>query len=386
MLDLKRRPMYVVGAAETPLGKVTDQSALGMLALAARDALDEAGMTLHDVDGLFTPYMGWMSSTGVAEFLGIQPRYLDSSDHGGSQFEASVAHAIAAIDAGLCEVALIGFASRQRSLRQRIRNVGAALPRDSVTVQFETPVDLPMPIGHFALAMDRHMTQFGTTPEAFAEIAVTARLWAQRNPKAWCRDPLSIDDVLASPLLCSPLRKLDMCLLNDGGGAVVVTNAARAKGARKPPVRILGAAEATTHFHVWSAEDLTTWAGAKTAREAMGMAGITPDDVDVFQPYDASTVAVMVQLSDVGFCKREDVNDFVLDGNLRPGGSLPSMTSGGGLSYNHPGAFGVQLLIESVRQARGEAGDRQVPRARVVLAHGIGGMYAASATVVLASD
>lgn len=378
--------MYITGVAETPLGKVTHLSQMGMFAVAAREALREAGLTLADVDGLWAPWQAPMSSTAVAEYLGITPKHLDSSDHGGCQFLANVLRAIALIDSGVIEVALIGFSSRQRSIKSRARELSSPFG-ESVTAEFETPVGLPMPIGHFALAMDRHMHEYGTPREAFAEVAVAAREWAQLNPKAWHHGkPITREQVLASPPLCEPLTREEMCLVTDGGGVMVITGKARAKDAVKKPVRILGAAEAMTHYHIWTMPDLTRWAGEKTAKDALGMAGLTPADIDVFEPYDAATPAVIIQLGDVGFVERRDVGTFVLEGALRPGGRLPAMTSGGGLAYNHPGAYGMQIMVESVRQARGEAGERQVAGAEIVMAHGVGGIFSNGATVVMSCE
>jgi acetyl-CoA acetyltransferase len=378
------RDVYIVGAAESPLGRVVDHSELSMAALASREALEEAGLTLADVDGLFVNYMGEEGSVQVGEYLGIQPRYADSSDLGGGAFEAFVHHAMLAISARRCQVALVTYASRQRTKR------GRAMTRtyddSTITGQFETPYGLPPPIGHYALAASRHMYQYGTTPEQLALVAVTAREWARLNPKAWNRQPLTVEDVLASPTMCDPLHKLDCCLRTDGGGAVVITNGARAKDTRKKPVRVIGAGESHTHWHIDQMNDLTTTAGVVSGREAFGMAGIKPSDVDVFEPYDAFTISVILQLEDLGFCKKGEGGAFVQEGRLRLHGDLPSMTSGGGLSYNHPGAFGLQLLIESVRQLRGEAGARQVDGAEVAVAHGIGGFLSTAATVVLARD
>lgn len=377
-------PVYIAGVAEAPLGKVYEHTENSMAALAAREALAEAGLTIKDVDGLFVNYMGEEPTVQFGEYLGIQPRYADASDLGGAAFEAFVHHAMLAIAAGRCEVALIAFASRQRTKKQRqhIWDDGRA----SLMSQFEVPYRLPLPLGHFALLAARHMYEFGTTHEQLAEIAVAARLWAQRNPKAWSREPLTVDDVLASPPICEPLNKLDYCLLLDGGGAFVITNKERARNAAKPPVRVLGAGESHTHWHISQMPDLTVSAGAVSGREAFKMAGITPEDVDVFEPYDASTVSVLLALEDLGFCKKGEGGPFVAEGHLRPGGSLPSLTSGGGLSYNHPGAFGVQLIVEAVRQLRGEAGERQVPDAQIGVVHGIGGLASVGATVVLARE
>jgi acetyl-CoA acetyltransferase len=384
VLDLERQPVYIAGAAETALGEVWDQTELSMFALAAREALAEAGLTLKDVDGLFVNYMGEEGSVQVGEYLGIEPRYADSSDLGGAAFVAFVHHALCAVAAGRCEVALIGYASRQRTRRQR----ELAMANDPLTLsaQFEDPYGLPAPIGHYALIAARHMHQFGTTRDQLSEIAVAARRWAQLNPKAFRREPLSIEDVNTSKLFASPLRRNDICLVTDGGGVVVVTNAARARDAAKRPVRVIGAGESHTHLRVAQMPDLTVSAGAVSGREAFGMAGVTPDDIDFIEPYDSFTITVLQALEDLGFCAKGEGGPFVADGRLAPGGALPAMTSGGGLSYNHPGALGVLLLIEAVRQLRGEAGERQVPNARLGVAHGVGGFFSTAGTVVLARE
>jgi len=378
-------PVYIAGVAETPLGKVPDQSEFSMVALAAREALAEAGQTMADVDALFTNYMGEEGSVQLGEYLGIQPRYAESSDMGGASFEFFVHHAMVAIQQGRCETALIGYASRQRSRRNRKRAVEGG--DQSLGGQFEAPYGIHFPIGHYALSASRHMHVYGTRPEQLAEVAVTARRWAQLNPKAWSRDPLTIDEVMASPPICAPLRKLDCCLVTDGGGAVVITSAARARDAAKKPVRILGASESHCQWRVAQCPDLTVTPGARSGPAAFAMAGITPADVDVFLPYDNFTHAVILYLEDLGFCAKGEGGAFVEGGRLGPGGDLPSMTMGGGLSYNHPGALGILLLVEAVRQLRGEAGERQVPDARIGVAHGTGGLaFSTASTVVLAHE
>jgi acetyl-CoA acetyltransferase len=382
---LAKTPVYIAGVAETPLGKVMDQSELSMVALAAKEALDEAGLRLKDVDGLFVNYMGEEGSVQVGEYLGIRPRYADSSDMGGGSFEAFVHHAMLAVAAGRCEVALITYASRQRSRRNRNRAIAA--DPGTLAGQFEAPYGIHFPIGFYALTAARHMHQYGTRPEHLAEVAVAARRWAQLNPKAWSREPLTIDEVLASPLICEPLHKLDCCLVTDGGGAVIVTSRARARDARKKAVRVLGAGESTHQWHISQMEDLTVTPGVISAREAFGMAGITAADVDVLEPYDNFTHSVIHYLEDLGFCGRGEGGPFVAGGRLAPGGDLPAMTMGGGLSYCHPGALGILLLIEAVRQVRGEAGARQVKDVEIAVAHGIGGLaFSTSATVVLSHD
>lgn len=382
---LTSSPIYIVGAAETALGKVPDQSEFSMVALAAIEALDEAGLTLRDVDALFTNYMGEEGSVQLGEYLGVQPRYAESSDMGGASFEFFVHHAMNAIATGRCDVALITYASRQRSRRNR-KKAATALD-GSLSAQFETPFGIHFPIGHYALSAARYMHQYNAKLEHLAEIAVAARQWAGLNPKAWVRDPLTIDDVMASPMLCDPLRKLDCCLVTDGGGAIVVARKDRARDAAKRPVRILGAGESHVQWHVAQCPDLTVTPGLASGRDAFGMAGIKPADVDVFEPYDNFTHAVLLYLEDLGFCGKGEAGAFVAEGRLRPGGSLPSMTSGGGLSYCHPGALGILLLIEAVRQVRGEAGARQVTGAEIAVAHGTGGLaFSTASTVVLARD
>jgi acetyl-CoA acetyltransferase len=377
-------PVYIAGVAETPLGKVLDHNEYSMVAMAAREALDEAGMTLKDVDAVFTNYMGEEGSVQLGEYLGLRPRYAESSDLGGASFEFFVHHAMLAISQGRCETALIGYASRQRSRKNRKRSV---LNDGSLPAQFEAPYGIHMPIGYYALSAARHMYQYGTTHEHMAQVALTARLWAMKNPKAWSREPLTLDEVMASPMLCDPLRKADCCLLTDGGGVVIVTSQARARDARKKAIRVIGAGEAQAQWQVAQCTDLTVTPGVFSGREAFGMAGITPGDVDVFEPYDNFTHAVILYLEDLGFCKKGEGGPFVAEGHLKPGGKLPSMTNGGGLSYNHPGAYGLMLLIEAVRQVRGECGERQVPNAQIGVAHATGGLaYSTASTLVLARD
>jgi acetyl-CoA acetyltransferase len=377
------KPTFVTGVAETPLGKVEDQSELSMVAIAATEALDEAGLSLRDVDGLFVNFMGEEGTVQVGEYLGISPRYSDSTDFGGAAFEAFVHHAVAAISAGMCEVALVTHASRQRSRKSRGRRV---TPADSLSGQFEIPHGLPFPLGRYALVAARHMYQYGTTPEQLAEVAVAARKWAQLNPKAWSRDSLSVSDVLASEMICDPLHKLDCCLVTDGGGALVITSAGPARSGTKMPIRILGAATSQSYWNISQEKDITVSAGARSGREAFEIAGIKPADVDVLEPYDSFTITVAMALEDLGFCDKGEGGAFVEGGRLAPGGSLPAMTSGGGLSYCHPGGLGLLLLVEAVRQLRGEAGHRQVLDAEIAVAHGVGGLFSTAGTVVLGRD
>jgi len=378
------RPVCIAGVAESPLGEVHDETELSMVQLAARDALAEAGLTFADVDGLAVNVMGDQGTVQVGEYLTLRDlRWLDSTDLGGAAFEAHVHHAMAAVAQGRAEVVLVAYASRQRTRRNRVLNrvVDAA----SVPGQFEYPHALPPPVGRYALVAARHMHEFGTTSEQLAQIAVAARQWANLNPKAWSHGkPLTVEDVVSSRMISSPLHLRDCCLVTDGGGAVVVTTAERGRDAARPAIAVLGAGESQTVRHIAEAPDLVRSAGIVSGREAFAQAGITPGDVDVLQPYDSFTITVLMALEDLGFCAKGEGGAFVQGGRLAPGGSLPAMTSGGGLSYCHPGAFGIFLLIEAVRQLRGEAGARQVPGdPRIAVAHGVGGYFSTAATVVL---
>ncbi|MEX1078326.1 MAG: acetyl-CoA acetyltransferase [Homoserinimonas sp.] len=375
--------IYIVGVAEAPLGEVRDQSELSMIALAAREALADAGLTLSDVDGLFVNYLGEEGSVQVGEYLGIQPDFADSSDLGGAAFVAFLGHASAAIQTGRCKVALIVYASRQRTRSSRKLN---HWNQKATSSQFEQPYGLPAPLGQFGLLAARHMYEYGTTPEQLASVAVGARRWAGMNPKAWKRDPLTVDDVLDSRMIADPLHRLDCCLVTDGGGAIVVTSGMRARDSASTPIRVAGTGESHRQWHIPQLPSLEASPGVASAAAAMRMAGIRPTDVDVFEPYDATTMSVLLALEDVGFCSRGESGAFVEEGNLMPGGSLPSVTSGGGLSYCHPGALGLLLVIEAVRQLRGQAEGRQVPDATVGLVHGIGGLFSTAATAVLLRD
>ena len=372
----------VAGVAESDLGMVAPKTALQLQAESAREALAEAGLTLADVDAVFSARRDENhASVQIAEYLGITPRYSDSTNIGGASFVAHVGHAATAIAAGLCEVALISYGSTQRSSRSR--SLGSSGPVAGPS-QFEDVWGLPTPVGAYALAATRHMHEFGTTPEQLAEVAVAARAWAGLNPKAFYRDPISIDDVLGSPLISSPLHLLDCCLVTDGGGAVVIVSPERAVDLPKPAIWVAGHGESHTHQTIANMPDLTTTPADHSGPAAMAMAGITHADVDVAELYDSFTITVLLTLEALGFCARGESGSFVEAGRTAPGGDFPLNTNGGGLSYCHPGMYGIFTLIEATRQLRGECGARQVEGARVALCNGIGGVLSSSATVVLA--
>ncbi len=390
-LETLRGAAAIVGVAESALGEAPDETIWSMQAKAAAEALEEAGLGFRDVDAVFCAVgsQGFAPSMQLAEYLGIVPSFTDSTNIGGSSFEAHLGHALLAIGSGACEVALICYASRQRSERsRRLAPAGLSPGQLAQTLpgQFEAPYGLPMPLGAYALAAQRHMAIFGTTSEQLAQIAVDTRRWASMNPKAWFRDPITVEDVLSSPMIASPLHLLDCCLVTDGGGAVVVTSRHRAADCKKKPVYVLGWGESHDHSMISQMPDITTTPATRSGSRAFAMAGVSPSDVDVLELYDSFTITVLLALEDLGFCEKGEGGSFVEDGKLGPGGSLPTNTSGGGLSYCHPGMFGIFLLIEAVRQLRGECGPRQVEGATVAVAHGCGGVLSSAATAVLSTE
>ncbi len=253
-------------------------------------------------------------------------------------------------------------------------------------LEWEFPYALRMPMGPYALAASRHMHEFGTTSEQLAQIAVSTREWASLNPRARYQSPLTIDEVLSSPMQTSPLHLLDCCLVTDGAGAFVMTSAEKARSLRKPPIFVLGAATCHDHLMITQMPDLTTTPGAVSGPRAFAQAGITPADVDVLMGYDSFTITALLHLEDLGFCAKGEGGPFAADGKLGPGGSLPMNTNGGGLSYTHPGMYGMFLIVEAVRQLRGEAEARQVPGAEVAVAHGSGMVLSCMSTAVLGTE
>ncbi|WP_396927765.1 acetyl-CoA acetyltransferase [Mycolicibacterium sp.] len=349
-------------------------------------ALADAGLSLRDVDGLCTCTGGTlMHSVELAEYLGIAPRFTDATQTGGASYGLYVEHAAAAIAAGLAETVVIVYASTPRAARKRGEK-GLGVFATPERLEWETPYGVMLPISAYALAANRHMASFGTTAEQLAQIAVDTRTWATRNPRAHLRDPITVDDVLASGYLAEPVHKLECCLVTDGAGAIVVTSAERARDLARPPVHVLGAASAASHAMISQMPDLTVTPGAISGPAAFATAGVQPTDVDLVQLYDSFTITVLLALEDLGFCKKGEGGAFVAGGALAPGGELPGQTTGGGLAYTHPGAFGAFLLVEATRQLRGECGDRQVPGADVALAHGTGGVLSATSTVILGTE
>ena len=385
--SLTRGWCAIVGAAESDLGEVAPGlSALDLMGQAGARALRDAGLSPGDVDGLFaTSAQVRMATLALAQYLQITPSYHDSSFSGGAVFESMVAHAVAAIQTGLCSVALIAYGSTQRSASKAAG--GAAR---LVSVRDYDPLVTPhggrMPMTAYAMVAARHMHQYGTTRRQLAEVVVAARAWAVMNPVAWEHEPLSLDEVLAAPVISTPLSARDACLVTDGGGALVIVSAERARSMRGPPVYILGVGDAISHYEIQSMPDLTRTCAVESGKRAFDMARLTPADVRVAELYDAFSINPILFLEDLGFCAKGEGGPFVSDGATAPGGRLPVNTNGGGLSYGHPGLYGLQLLVEATRQLRGECGVRQVADCHVALAHGNGGILSTQSTVILGSE
>ncbi|WP_016744558.1 thiolase [Rhizorhabdus wittichii] len=368
----------IVGAATFGIGRCPGVSAVDMAARAAMLALADAGLSLADVDALYTsaPYEA-LGGMELSEYLGLAPKVVDCNRTGGSAFEVYVQQAALALEAGLIDCALIAYGSNPASNPPP----GVGMTRQS---PWEAPYRPVAPISSYALAASRHMHLYGTTRAQLAEVAVAARRWAQLNPEAAVRDPLTIDEVLSARMISDPLTARDCCLFNDGAAAVVMVRADRAKDCARRPIPVLGAAHAVTHREISSMPDLTVTGAAISGPQAFAQAGVTAADIDLAMVYDAFTITPILFLEDLGFCPKGEGGRFVENGAIAPGGRLAVNTNGGGLSCVHPGMYGLFLLVEAVRQLRGEAGDRQLQRAELAVAHGNGGVLSSEATVVLA--
>jgi acetyl-CoA acetyltransferase len=374
----------IVGVAESDqIGKVPDKPAIMLHAEAARAALAEAGLTKDDVDGLFT---AGVSTTEVGEYLGIEPKVTDNTSVGGSSFVIHIAHAASAIATGRCEVALV---THGESGRSRVGMARPPITPDSLRGQFEAPYGLPQPVGAYAMACSRHMHQFGTTKEQLAEIAVATRKWAGLNPKAYMRDPITIDDVLSSRMISWPFNLLDCCLVTDAGGAYVLTSVERARSLKQTPIIVLGVGEGHDHAMISQMPDYTSFAARSSGKAAFEMAGVTHDDIDIAMIYDSFTYTVLLSLEELGFCGKGEGGDFVSEQRTAPGGAFPMNTNGGGLSYTHSGMYGMFAIIEAVRQLRHDyvdQGIRQVPDAKVGIVHGTGGVLSSAGTAILGRE
>jgi acetyl-CoA acetyltransferase len=379
-LSALRGAAAIVGIAEeaSPTGEL-DCWGRALEARVIKAALDDAGLTLADVDGV--AHAG--SSLDLAEFLGITPTFSEATYLGGAGFEQYVEKAAAAIAAGLAQTIVVVYAATPRGDRRR--GLGGWVEPPGPRDELEVPFGLGL-LGSYALAASRHMARYGTTPEQLASIAVSTRAWAAMNPSARLRDPITVADVVDSPEICSPLHLLDCCLSTDGAGAVVITSAERARALRRSPVYVLGTATAHSHNMIHAMPDLTVTPGAVTGPRALAAAGVRHAEVDLLMAYDSFTITALLHLEDLGFLPKGAAGGFVEEGGTAPGGSLPMNTNGGGLSYTHPGMYGIFLLTESVRQLRGDAGERQLAKADTAVAHGTGEKLSVTSTIVLGTE
>ncbi len=375
-----RAATAIVGAATYGMGQAPGLASMDIAVHASLQALAQAQLTPQDVDGVFVALPDdFLSGLSLSEYLGIQPTISDNNRTGGSSFQTYVLMAALALASGQCNVALVAYGSNQRS--------GAGkLVSGMKASGYEAPYKPLRPISAYALAAARHMHEFGTRKEQLGAVAMAARQWAQLNPDAVMRDPLTMDDYLGARMISDPFGVRDCCLLTDGGAAIVMVRADRAKDLVSKPVYVLGAAESTDHLAISSMPDLTTTAAARSGPRAFAQAGIKPSDIDVVQLYDAFTINTILFLEDLGFCKKGEGGAFVEGGRIAPGGALPVNTNGGGLSCVHPGMYGLFTLVEATRQLTGVAGDRQVAGARLAVAHGNGGELSHQATVILGSE
>jgi acetyl-CoA acetyltransferase len=371
----------IVGVDESDeIGILPGKSQLTLHLEAIANAVRDAGLNIRDVDGIFTA--GQHSPSLLGEALGVTPRYVDGTTVGGCSFIMMVGHAVAALHHGLCDVAVISHGESGRS------GVGVTRSRDtSLSGQFEIPYGFAGAPTYFGMITTRHMHEYGTTLEQWAQVAVSTRKWAALNPKARNREPITVADVLNSRPVCYPFNLLNICLVTDAGGAVVLTRADRAKDCAKKPVYVRGAGEATEHVMVTQMRDLThSEATRMSGEKAFRMAGVGPKDFDHVMLYDAFTSGPPIMLESLGFAKRGEGVHFFEEGRSTPGGTLPMNTNGGGLSYTHSGMYGIFPIIEATRQLRGEGGARQVPNCRLSLVNGMGGMLSAAGTLVLSGE
>ncbi|PZP47873.1 MAG: thiolase [Azospirillum brasilense] len=383
MIDtFPHRSIAILGAEQAGLGDARGFSEQEIIAQAAARAIAASGLRKDEIDGIMTSSLTspwWVMR--MAEYLGIRPRFSDNTMHGGSSFIAQLHMAALALQARECNAVLICYGATPRSApsSSRINAMRAELDPQP----YEHPYKPFNPVTSYALAAARHMHQFGTTREQLAEVAVAAREWARLNPEAFLRDPLSIGDVMGAKMISDPLTVRDCCLVTDGAGAFVVMRADDARAVHPKPVHVLGTGVAHWHRQISSMDDLTVTPAVQSGQAAFSAAGLGPADIDLVELYDAFTINPVLFLEDLGFCAKGEGGAFISGGRTAPGGALPMNTNGGGLSFGHPGMYSIFLVIEAVRQLRGEAGDRQVPKAEVALVHGNGGVLSAQATAIL---
>lgn len=381
MVPMASRRVAIVGAALSDCGRVPDKTAVALMAQSSRRAVADAGLTKDAIQG-FGSHGSLQPPIEVAENLGLTPTWVDSTNVGGSSWEVMAQHAAAAIAVGEIDVALLTYGSTARSdVKRQLRGSTAAMPTAGA-MQFEAPFGHTL-VAKYAMVARRHMIEFGTTTEQLAEVAVAAHEWAAMNEYAFDRERISVADVANAPMVADPFTAKHICLRTDGGGAVVLAGEDVARDCATAPIWVLGAASAASHVSMSQWNDFTTSAAARSGPEAFGKAGVTPADIDVCQLYDSFTSTVLLMLEDLGFCAKGEGGSYIESGALRPGGTLPTNTDGGGLASCHPGMRGMFLMVEAVRQLRGECGERQVAGARLACVSAMGGFFSHSATMIL---
>jgi acetyl-CoA acetyltransferase len=379
------RRVAVAGVGLSGLPGSPEATPYALHAQASRAALEQSGLRPSDIDGFASAGLGALQPLEVSEYLGLKPRWIDSTGVGGATWEVMAAHAADAIAEGRADVILLAYGSTARTdLKRKLRTASLSWGTRGPS-QFEAPFGHTL-ISKYAMAARRHMYEYGTTLEHMAEIAVSARYNAGLTPFATYRDPISIADVLDGPMIADPFTKLQCCIRSDGGAAVIMVAEDRVADLAVKPVWVLGSAEAGSHVSMSQWDDFTTSPAAMTGPTAFARAGVSPDEIDVAQIYDAFTYMALITLEDLGFCAKGEGGPFVSDGRLRVGGALPTNTDGGGLSACHPGMRGLFLLVEAARQLRGECGERQVEDAKLACVSGTGGWFCSSGTMILGAD
>jgi len=380
-----RGKVAILGTGLAGLGHAGGASEQEIIAKAANEAVRNSGLRMADIDGIITSSLTspwWVMR--MAEYLGIRPRFSDSTMFGGSSFIADIQVAAMAILSGRCKNVLICYGSTPRSApsSSKINAMRAELDPQP----YEHPYKPFNPVSAYALAAARHMHEFGTTREQLAEVAVAARQWAMLNPDAFLREPLTVADVLGAKMISDPLTVRDCCLVTDGAGAFVLSAAEPARDLRSDPIYVLGCGHAHWHRQISCMQDLTVTPAQESGAVAFAEAGLAPKDIDVVELYDAFTINPILFLEDLGFCPKGEGGRFVSQGRIAPGGSLPVNTNGGGLSCTHPGMYSIFLVIEAVTQLRGQGQARQVQGARTALVHGNGGVLSSQATAILSTE
>lgn len=384
----------IIGVADAPLQNkgraLPNTNVLSMQRDCAISALSNSGLKIDDIDGIATagmwgiPGPGLMPANLLIEYLGIKnPKWIDSTNTGGSAFLLHLGHAYDAIKQGICETILISYGSMQKTEAERkLGNRPAVFSN-----QFEIVAGLPLPVGAYAMAANRHMYKYGSNKETLAEIAVSTRSWASLNNNAAFRDKISIEDVIKSTPIAYPLNRLDCCLVTDGGGAVIVTTEERAKDLDAKPIYVLGHGESASHSSINYMIDMAYLDVAEqSSKQSYKMSGLTAKDIDLAMIYDSFTITVLLTLEAIGICKPGEGADFLKGQRTAPGGEFPLNTNGGGLSYCHPGMYGIFTIIEAVKQLSGSCNERQVKNLTTAICHGTGGVLSSAGTVILSNE